>query len=92
MVPVPRPSRDVVPHASEVLAALRACRQVIRDAQTEVAPFGAGYRACTQATASLEMLAQVIAGEPDDPSTPPFGETGRGWQDDALHDDDDLSF
>ena len=54
---------DFVPHLPDLIITTAECWRVIRDAQTEVDPFGKSFSALGQARASLETLAHHFTGQ-----------------------------
>ncbi len=64
---------DRIPHAGDVLAAVAQARRAIRDAQTEVVPFGSGYQACVEAETALESLTHYMSRSGDKLAAGAFG-------------------
>ena len=63
---MPRTKRDTVdyvPHLPDLLVGLCGTWRLIRDAQTEVAPFGHAYVALDEARAAIEALSHKLTGQ-----------------------------
>ena len=58
-----RARADFVPHLPDLIVTTAECWRAIRDAQTEVDPFGRSYDALGEVRASLETLAYVLTGQ-----------------------------
>ena len=56
---------DTIPHATEVLTAMGACRKRLMDAQSEVRPFGTAYHALAMVTTAIDSAARFITGQRD---------------------------
>lgn len=54
---------DFVPHLPDLIVSTAQCWRAIRDAQTEVDPFGRSFGALGDARASLETLAHQLTGQ-----------------------------
>ena len=58
-----RERSDFVPHLPDLIVSTAECWRTIRDAQTEVDPFGPNYAALDEARATLETLAYQLTGQ-----------------------------
>ena len=54
---------DVVPDLPDLLGGMAECRRRLADAITEVRPFGASFRALSEATDALDALAHHLTGQ-----------------------------
>ena len=54
---------DFIPHLPDLILSIAECWRMVRDAQTEVDPFGRSFEALGEARASLESLAYHCTGQ-----------------------------
>ncbi len=58
-----RRQTDFVPHLPDLLVIVGQCWRTIRDAQTEVDPFGRNFSALEETRISLDALAYQLTGQ-----------------------------
>ena len=58
-----RMQEDFVPRLPDLIASMAVCWRAIRDAQTEVDPFGTNFGALEEARVGIESLAHQLTGQ-----------------------------